>query len=103
VAGKYKGPDGKFIKVAPLTDEDRFTIVRWIDLGCPIDLDYDSQQPAVRHLGWMLDDNRPTLTLTTPRSGANASLDRILIGAHDYYTGLDTKSFTVMADFPVNG
>ena len=26
-------------KVAPLTDEDRRTLVRWIDLGCPIDLD----------------------------------------------------------------
>jgi hypothetical protein len=35
VAGKYKTPDGRAIKVAPLTDEDRFTIVRWIDLGCP--------------------------------------------------------------------
>ncbi len=38
VAGTYVGPDGKKIKVEPLTDEDRLTIVRWIDLGCPIDL-----------------------------------------------------------------
>ena len=38
-------PDGKKIKVAPLTDEDRRTLVRWIDLGCPIDLDYDPKQP----------------------------------------------------------
>ena len=39
VKGTYKGPGGKLIKVAPLSDEDRLTIVRWIDLGCPIDVD----------------------------------------------------------------
>ena len=44
VAGTYVGPDGKKIKVAPLTDEDRRTLVRWIDLGCPIDLDFDPTQ-----------------------------------------------------------
>ena len=31
------GQDGRPVKMAPLTDEDRMTIVRWIDLGCPID------------------------------------------------------------------
>jgi len=103
VAGKYKAADGRLVKVAPLTDEDRFTIVRWIDLGCPIDLDYDPEAPGTRHFGWMLDDNRPTLTVTTPQPGANISFDRILIGAHDYYTGLDAQSFTVIADFPING
>ncbi len=103
VAGKYKNRDGRVIKVAPLTDEDRFTIVRWIDLGCPIDLDYDPKQPGVHHFGWMLDDNRPILTLTTPQPGANASFDRILVGADDYYTGIDLQSFTVIADFPVGG
>ena len=94
VAGRYKSPDGRVIKVAPLTDEDRFTIVRWIDLGCPIDRGEG---------GWFLDDNRPTLTLTSPHAGANAALDRILIGAHDDNTGLDAAAMTVTADFPVNG
>ena len=36
VAGKYVGPRGEKIQVAPLSDEDRRTLVRWIDLGCPI-------------------------------------------------------------------
>jgi hypothetical protein len=103
VAGKYKTADGRMIKVAPLTEEDRFTIVRWIDLGCPIDLDYDAKNPGARNFGWMLDDNRPTLTVTMPRAGANASFDRILIGMHDYYTGIDSGSFTVTGSFPVNG
>ena len=90
-------------KVAPLTDEDKLTLVRWIDLGCPIDLDYNPKAPANRGFGWMLDEQRPTLTMATPKAGANPPLDRVLIGMHDYGTGLDAASFTVIADFAVNG
>jgi len=103
VAGTYKGPDGKKIKVAPLSDEDRRTLVRWIDLGCPVDLDYDADHPQARGYGWMLDDTRPTLTLTSPRAGVNPPLTRILVGMHDYYSGLDMNSFQVVADFPLDG
>ena len=85
-------------KVAALTDEDRLTLVRWIDLGCPIDLSKDQARP-----GWSLDDQRPTLTLTYPRAGSNDSLTRILVGMHDYNSGLDMKTFHVSADFAING
>lgn len=90
-------------KVAPLTDEDRLTIVRWIDLGCPIDLDYDRERPEERGKGWMLDDNRPIVALTLPSRGANAKLDRIVVGLHDYYTGIDPETFRVTASFPIDG
>ncbi len=103
VAGTYTAPDGKKIKVAPLSDEDRRTLVRWIDLGCPIDLDYDPANSQQRGYGWMLDDNRPTLTLTHPKSGANGPLTRILVGMHDYDTGLDMSGFRVVADFALDG
>jgi hypothetical protein len=103
VAGDYVGPDGKNIKVAPLTDEDKRTIVRWIDLGCPIDLDYDVAKPQATGFGWLLDDQRPTLTVTHPRAGANAELARFLIGMHDYGAGIDAASFTVSADFAIDG
>jgi Hydrazine synthase alpha subunit middle domain len=103
VAGNYDAPDGTKIKVAPLTDEDRLTLVRWIDLGCPIDLDYDQAHPEARGFGWMCDDNRPTLTLTYPAPGANETLTRILVGMDDYYSGLVMDSFQVVADFPVEG
>ncbi len=103
VAGTYVGPDGKKIKVAPLTDEDRLTLVRWIDLGCPLDLDYDPVRPDQRGYGWMLDDNRPTLTLTHPRADAGGPLTRLLVGMHDYYSGLDMSSFRVVADFALDG
>jgi hypothetical protein len=102
VAGTYVDPDGRRIKVPPLTAEDRLTLVRWIDLGCPIDLHQGPSAPARPGNGWMLDDNRPTLALTLPgRPGA--PLTRILVGMHDYYTGLDMKSFRVVADFPLDG
>jgi hypothetical protein len=103
VAGTYEGPDGKKIKVAPLSEEDRLTVVRWIDLGCPIDLDYKAALPTARGSGWMQDDNRPTLTLTYPHPGVNAELTRILIGMHDYDSGLDMETFLVRADFAVDG
>jgi len=92
-------------KVQPLSDEDRRTIVRWIDLGCPIDIDpqYDPERLDGRSYGWMGDDQRPTLTLAWPQPGKNDSLDRILVGMADAYTGLDPTSFSVVADFAING
>jgi hypothetical protein len=95
VEGKAKGPDGKLVKVAPLSDEDKLTLARWIDIGCPIDRDVKN--------GWLLDEGRPTLTLTYPQPGANTRLDRILIGMHDYGSGLDMPTFKVTADFAVDG
>lgn len=103
VAGAYERSDGKRIKVPPLSDAEKITLARWVDIGCPIDLDYDPQHPDQRGRGWMLDEGRPTLTLTYPQKGINRQpLTRILIGMHDYYTGLDINSLTVIADFVVD-
>jgi hypothetical protein len=51
VAGTCTGPDGSKVHVAALTDEDRRTLVRWVDLGCPIDLDHDPAHPEARGYG----------------------------------------------------
>ncbi len=92
-------------KVQPLSDEDRRTIVRWIDLGCPIDVDpqYDPAKKDSRSYGWMGDDQRPTLTVNSPQAGVIASLDRILIGMTDAYSGIDPASFVVTADVELDG
>ncbi len=104
VAGTYKGQDGKLVKVAPLSDEDKLTLVRWIDLGCPIDREFDAKRPTERGVGWLLDEGRPTLTLASPHAGPNtAPLTRILIGMHDYGTGLDMASLSVTADLAIDG
>ncbi len=105
VRGTYTGRDGKPVKVPPLDDEDRRTIVRWIDLGCPIDLDprYNPTDPKSRNYGWYCDDQRPTVTVTYPKVGPNPPLTRILVGMCDANTGLDLDSFRVVADFPIDG
>ncbi|MFO0807787.1 MAG: hypothetical protein U0746_04115 [Gemmataceae bacterium] len=105
VTGTYKGRDGKQIKVPPLTDEDRRTVVRWIDLGCPIDLDpkYNPNDPRSLNYGWFCDDQRPTLTVTHPQPGLNPPLTRILVGMFDAYTGLEPGSFRVVADCTIDG
>ena len=103
VAGTYKAPDGSTIKVEPLSDEDRRTIIRWIDLGCPIDFDYNKDHPDQRGYGWMCDDTRPTLAITLPGVAEGKPLSRILIGAADYYSGLDESSLLLTADFDING
>jgi hypothetical protein len=107
--GDFKGsvmppPDAvKAGTVAPLSDEDKRTLVRWIDLGCPVDKTFDPKNPQDRGSGWMFDDQRPTLSVTYPGPGNNADLSRILVGMHDYGTGLDPASFTVTADFTIDG
>jgi hypothetical protein len=107
--GEFKGsimppPDAvKEGKVAPLSDEDRRTLVRWIDLGCPLDKEFDPARPQERGSGWLLDDQRPTLTVTSPAPGNNADLSRLVVGMHDYNTGLELESFRVVADFPLAG
>lgn len=105
LAGDYLGPEGKPVRVMPLTDENRRTIVRWIDLGCPIDLDpqYVAAPATAKSFGWMGDDQRPTLTLTYPTPGVNPPLTRISVGMADAYTGLDMASLRIVADFPVDG
>lgn len=83
-------------KVQPLGPEDRRTLVRWIDIGCPIDRD--------RGRGWRLDEGRPTLTLAAPELGANRGpLTHLLLGMNDYGSGLDWDSLVVRADFPIDG
>jgi hypothetical protein len=51
----------------------------------------------------MLDDQRPTLTVAEPKPGANAGLSRVLVGMHDYGTGLNPDSFRVVADCDLDG
>ena len=104
IAGTFKAPDGSLVKVMALSDEDKLTMVRWVDLGCPIDFECHAADDSRRGSGWLLDEGRPTLTLTHPHAGVNAEpITRVLLGMHDYYTGLDLESFAVTADFEIDG
>jgi mono/diheme cytochrome c family protein len=84
--------------VTPLTEDEKMLFARWVDLGAPI------SQPGRDAVGWFADESRPTLTMSSPRAGFNPSqIDEIRIGAHDYYTGLEMASLSVVANFDVDG
>ena len=87
--------------IAPLTEDQKTTIARWIDLGCPIDTAVGTSGEAY---GWFLDDQRPTLTVSAPRPRANPGpLTELRFGMADAYSGLDLTTLSVTADFPVEG
>jgi hypothetical protein len=84
----------------PLTEDEKILFARWIDLGTPITHPAEDRQQS----GWFADELRPTVTISSPRSGRNDSgLQVIRFGAHDYYSDLDTSQGEVIASFDVNG
>ncbi len=84
----------------PLTEDEKMTFGRWVDLGMPI----TPQDNVARDFGWFADDLRPTLHLSLPAAGGSTNpLETIRLGAHDYYSGLDLQSLSVIADFPIDG
>ncbi len=84
-----------------LTEDEKMTFGRWIDLGAPIDTDFGGPNEP---FGWFLDDLRPTLEVSVPRAGFNAQpIDRLRFGLADANSGIDYPTFSVTADFPVEG
>jgi len=89
--------------VPALSKDEKMNFARWIDLGCPINVGQLSSAQAGA-LGWFLDENRPTLAVSSPRPNINASpLTEIRIGLADAYTGVNAATLSVKADFVVNG
>jgi hypothetical protein len=87
--------------VDPLTMEQRMTIARWIDLGCPIDT---AEGTAGDVYGWFLDDLRPTLAVSAPRPNLNPSgVQEIRVGIADNYTGIASGSLSIKSDIEIEG
>jgi hypothetical protein len=86
--------------VPPLTEDEKMTFARWVDLGCPI----TSRDAGRAPYGWFLDELRPTLTISSPRPGpTRGPVDELRIGLFDYYSGLEEGSLSVTADFDLDG
>ena len=84
-----------------LSMAEKMNIARWIDLGAPIDLSVIRGNPG---LGWFLDDLKPTLTISSPRHNFNPNpINIIRLGLADANTGIDLSSFSITANFIVNG
>ena len=85
--------------VPPLTEDEKMTIARWIDLGAPI-----TAQGDPSYKGYFADEIKPALTVSSPRSGQNLGpLATIRIGMFDAYSGINVSSLSVIANFSVNG
>ena len=86
--------------VPALSEDEKMTIARWIDLGAPINGGTNGTSPW----GWFLDEVRPTLALSAPRAGDNVSpLSRIVVGVADADSGVEDGSLSLVADVPLAG
>jgi hypothetical protein len=86
--------------VPALSEDEKMTFARWIDLGAQI----DSTDPQLKTMGLFADDIKPVLTVSQPRAGATgAAFNQIRLGLFDNYSGIDRQSLSVKADFPLNG
>jgi hypothetical protein len=79
-----------------LTWDEKLTLVRWVDLGAPINL--------ANSWGWFEDDLRPTLwvspTLAQARSGP---VNKVTVGAYDLESGLAANTLTVAFNIVIGG
>ena len=83
-----------------MTMKEKMTFARWIDLGAPLDISLTRGT----NLGWLIDDVKPTLTLSQPRQNINfQAVDKIVVGVADANTGINISTLSIKADFIVNG
>jgi hypothetical protein len=77
------------VGVPGMTNEEKLTLARWVDLGAPIDLGAP--------WGFLEDDLRPTLVVRPTLSAARAAggLDALEIAAFDVESGVVPGSLTV--------
>jgi hypothetical protein len=78
---------------AGFTEDERMMVSRWVDLGCPIEL-----QPG----GWHDDTQRPTVVVT-PSHGVHEDLNRLTLGLHDINSGLKLDTLSVKASVALDG
>jgi hypothetical protein len=81
--------------VAGMTNEEKLTLARWIDLGAPIDLGSP--------WGFLEDDQRPALVLrpSLTQARAAAGFDALEIAAFDVESGVVPGSLTVTCNLPL--
>jgi hypothetical protein len=84
-----------------MTIDEKMTIGRWVDLGCPINTGAGT---ANEDYGWFLDDNKPTLDVSLPRPGLSTTpISLLRLGIADAYTGLDAASLSITATLTIEG
>jgi hypothetical protein len=74
--------------IAGITDEEKRTIARWVDLGSPIDF------PQTDGMGYTDDYQLPVVNMYTPHLGDNSSA-QLKVGFNDAKSGLDWSTLEV--------
>jgi hypothetical protein len=96
--GEIMPPPGS--GVPPLSEDEKMMFARWVDLGCPINTGTGDDA----NYGWFLDELRPTVAVSSPRQNLNSTpLTEIRVGVADAYTGVNTSTLSIKADFAING
>jgi hypothetical protein len=72
-----------------LSDKEKRTIARWVDLGGPIDF------PQTDGFGYTDDSQLPIINLASPSNGINSADNEIIIGFHDAKSGIDWNSLAL--------
>lgn len=71
-----------------ITDEEKRTIARWVDLGSPIDF------PQTDGMGYTDDYQLPVVNIYTPHTGTNNNTE-LKVGFNDAKSGLDWNTLAV--------
>ncbi len=81
-----------------LSWEERMKIIRWIDIGSPIDISVINTNLGYKsYAGFLEDDLRPTLSLlpSVAQAAKDRKLSRLVIGTYDLESGINPNSLIV--------
>ncbi len=88
-----------------LSFDEKATLVRWVDLGAPIDLcSWPGHSCGTPTWGWFEDDLRPTLWVSpTVEQARLGPVSSVTVSAYDLESGLKGGSLWVSFSVPVGG
>jgi hypothetical protein len=76
-----------------LSDKEKRTIARWVDMGGPIDF------PQTDGFGYTDDSQLPIIHLSSPTLGVNKRDINVVFGLHDTKSGIDETSINVSFEY----
>jgi hypothetical protein len=79
--------------IMDLSDKEKRTIARWVDMGGPIDF------PQTDGFGYTDDSQLPIIHLSSPILGTNERDIDVLFGLHDTKSGIDEASINVSFEY----
>jgi len=79
--------------IMDLSDKEKRTIARWVDMGGPIDF------PQTDGFGYTDDSQLPIIHLSSPTLGENERDIDVIFGLHDAKSGIDETSINVSFEY----